>query len=324
MTVTGETGKPRPSPVDLVSEKIPLLLRGRRKLSLPATLDRRSIFILPTTFGVVFSLMLIVMLIGALNYGNNAALLLTCLLAAASAASMLTAFRSLDRLRVDSLHATTSHAGEPLPLRLTLAANGRKRPALDIRIAGRSTTAGLNRKDRRALVLQLATERRGWMPLPPIRIESRWPFGLFRAWSVLPLDRQFLVYPKPERQGPPPPASPGQGEQSRRHGDEDQAGLRDWRSGDPRKLIAWKASARRDELLSRELELPRDTDDALLDWNSLQGLGHEARIERLTRWVEECSVRQRGFALVVPGTRIGPASGDDQYHAAMRALAELP
>src|SRR6185312_12197405 len=58
--------------------RLPALTRYRRPESLPVTLDRRRIYIVPSGFGVGFSLLLLTMLAGALNYANNAALLLTC------------------------------------------------------------------------------------------------------------------------------------------------------------------------------------------------------------------------------------------------------
>ncbi len=51
--------------------------------SLPIELHRKRIYIVPSVFGAGFSVLLLVMMIGALNYANNAALLLTCLLGAA-------------------------------------------------------------------------------------------------------------------------------------------------------------------------------------------------------------------------------------------------
>ena len=48
-------------------------------------MHRRRIYVLPTRFGLAYSCVLVVMLLGALNYNNNPAMLLTCLIAAAIA-----------------------------------------------------------------------------------------------------------------------------------------------------------------------------------------------------------------------------------------------
>ena len=54
------------------------LMRGRQRETLPIRLDRRRIYIVPTRAGFGFGILLATMLVGALNYQNNAALLLTC------------------------------------------------------------------------------------------------------------------------------------------------------------------------------------------------------------------------------------------------------
>src|SRR5690348_18162399 len=63
-----------------VLNRIPVLARGRKPETLPVTLDRRRIYIVPTRAGFGFGLVLAVVLFGALNYQNNAAMLLTCML----------------------------------------------------------------------------------------------------------------------------------------------------------------------------------------------------------------------------------------------------
>ena len=102
--------------------RLPALTRLRQPEPLPIELDRRRIYILPTAFGLGFGVLLLVMLAGALNYANNAALLLTCLLGSAAAASMLLAFRTLDGLRLCSIRASHAIAGDPLELVLDLMA----------------------------------------------------------------------------------------------------------------------------------------------------------------------------------------------------------
>jgi hypothetical protein len=78
----------------LAERRLPALTRLRGPELLPLELARRRIYIVPTGFGLGFGVLLLVMLLGALNYANNAALLLTCLLGAAAAASMLVALSS--------------------------------------------------------------------------------------------------------------------------------------------------------------------------------------------------------------------------------------
>ena len=114
----------------IAERRLPALTRLRRIEPLPVQLNRRRIYVLPTGFGLLFSVLLVVMLIGALNYGNNPALLLTCLLGAAAGGSVFAGFRILSGLVLVQVRADPAHAGEPLQLQLRFAASSRFRPSL--------------------------------------------------------------------------------------------------------------------------------------------------------------------------------------------------
>ena len=66
-----------------------LLARPRGGESLPVKLDRRRVYVLPTRFGLFFSALVFAMLLGALNYNNNPALLLALLLGATGLARVM-------------------------------------------------------------------------------------------------------------------------------------------------------------------------------------------------------------------------------------------
>ncbi len=177
--------------------RLPSLTRYRQPESLPIELHRRRIYIVPTGFGLGFSILLLVMLAGALNYTNNAALLLTCLLGAASAASMLVAFRSLDGLRLSHVRANHAVAGQPLELVLTLDSD-RPRSAIRVDLGEQTLALALDGRNIAQAKLALPTVQRGWQPLPRLRVWSTWPLGLFRAWSWLHPEQSVLVWPRPE------------------------------------------------------------------------------------------------------------------------------
>ena len=79
--------------------------RPRTPEALPARLDRRRIYVLPTASGLFFGLLLGAMLLGALNFNNNPALLLALLLAGAAQASLIAAHMQLSGLRIEAVAA---------------------------------------------------------------------------------------------------------------------------------------------------------------------------------------------------------------------------
>src|SRR5690606_35759232 len=221
-------------------------------------------------------------------------------------ASLLHAQLQLAGLEVRAIGAEPVPAGSTLKLRVHVrAAPGRARRGLRVECAGQAATLSLADGAGEA-VLALPTARRGWFDPGRIRISTTRPLGLARAWAYVWPEAPLLVYPAPEPDGPPLPLGRGEGLQSRLHpAGDDVHHLREWRAGDSRRAVAWKASARRNALLVRE--------------------GRESRVRRLARWIDEAERGMRRYRLRRPGQpAIGPGSGQAHRHACLRALALLP
>ncbi|MGB3392282.1 MAG: DUF58 domain-containing protein [Stenotrophomonas sp.] len=307
-------------------QKLQQLARPRRPEALPVTLDRHRIYVLPTGFGLFLGALLAVMLLGALNYNNNPALLLALALAASALASALYAHLQLSGLRLSALSSEPVAAGQPLRLRLALARDDhRPRRGLQLSYGAASACVDLLQSEQVEADLWLPTERRGWLPLQRIRLSTLQPLGLVRAWSWVWPATPVLVYPTPERNPPPLPDAGDAATRTRPDplGDELQQ-LRPYRHGDARRAIAWKHSARRDSLLVREHERAAGS-ELLLDWHTLGPLPHERRIARLARWVDDAEREGRRYRLLLPGQpTLGPSIGDAHRHQCLRALALMP
>ncbi len=309
--------------LEYAERRLPALTRLKQPEPLPIRLDRHRIFVLPTRFGLMFSAVLLSMLLGALNYNNNPALLLTFLLGAAAYQSVFAAFRTLDRLELRALRPEPCHAGDVLCISLHFHIVARQRYSLRLCRGDTQAAFDLEIGDSAACV-EVPTTQRGLLPLGRLRLSSEYPFGLFQVWSWLNPDVHALVYPRLEADPPPLPLA---GAVSARTGvrsdGDDLAALRAYRPPDPPRNIAWKASARHDELLVREFEIPRGG-EAVLEFASMRGLPYEARISRLAAWVCKAEAVQMRYQLILPDTRLAPSLGSDHRHACLRALALLP
>lgn len=108
--------------------------------------------------------------------------------------------------------------------------------------------------DRTRLSLPVRAVRRGWLGLDKITVATRYPFGLLRAWSVVDTGAMCLIYPRPS--GSPHLLEQGEGGAAdgiaSGSGNEDFAGLRVYRPGDPIRHIHWKAAARTAEVPLKE------------------------------------------------------------------------
>ena len=313
----------------LAERRLPALTRLKQPETLPAILNRHRIYVLPTRFGLVFSLMLLVMMIGALNYNNNPAVLLTCLLGAAAYQSVFQAFAAINRLELHALKAQPCSAGDTLQLSIIFHSGASARRGLRLRrekalVGDPDIVFDIGATETRAIKIELPTLHRGWQPVGRIRVFSEYPFGLFQVWSWLNPDFQALIYPRAEVHAPPLPRAGGEAQTRVQHSaGDDLATLRDYRPSDPRRRIAWKASARHNTLLVKEFEQQRGH-ETVLDWHALEGLDYEARIARIAAWVVRAEAAQTPYLIVLPHMRIGPAQGAEHRHVCLRELALMP
>lgn len=283
----------------------------------------RCIYILPTGYGVLYTLLLMLMLLGSINYANNLGFLLTFLLSGLGLVTMLHTWRNLLGLELECSRATPVFTGDDALFEIRLI-NPRRwpRPGIELQIRGRPpVTTDLTPADNDKLTLATASRRRGRLTLPRFTLSSRYPLGLFNAWVYVELNASCLVYPKPGdriRETPLPEYSPSQ-MGDRGVGADDFAGLRHYRPGDSPRHINWKALAREQGLQTKLFGGDR-AERRWLDWHGLQG-DSEQRLSQLCRGVLDASAQDIEFGLKLPDTSLGPARGQHHRLECLTALA---
>lgn len=296
-------------------------------------LTQRNVYILPTAAGWGFALTLMVMLVASINYQLNLGYGLTFLLGGAALASMLQTHANLRRLLLHLRPTASVFAGAPATLELVITNPGAARHAIGVALHS-THRQGLSYVDVPAagsatVRLLWTPPQRGRMPLPVLWVQTLFPLGLFRAWSLWRPADVLLVWPAPERAAPPLPLAEGGAEGTpgapRRSGGSEFDGVRPWRRGDALRQVAWKKVARSGELVSRENASPAAS--ALhLDWPSSVGAGAgsgdtEARLSRLAAWVLAADARGLDYALQLPARTLERGGGELQRLAALDALA---
>ncbi len=294
----------------------------------PVALRRRRIYILPTPLGTGFGLMVLAMLMAAMNYSNSMAFALTFLLAGLGLVTMHWCHQNLCGLVVSGVRVTSTFAGEPATLQFTVE-NSSATERYEIgAVCGdsRARPRDLDPGERIRVELRLPAHRRGRLPAQRVRLYTTFPFGLFRSWAWLHPDASGIVYPAPEQRAPAPPPGGTAGQDAvtdPESGDDDFAGLRPFRPGDPPRRVAWKALARGGELVVKQFAgQPAAT--AWLDYDTLSHPDPEQRLRILTRWIVDSHGSGRAWGLRLPGGEIPPSSGMAHRHRCLRELALYP
>ena len=290
------------------------------------TLERKRIYILPTRYGAIFTLVLFAMLLGSINYAANLAYAMTFLLAGMVLVILNHCHNNLLKLRLRFAGAEPVFAGDTALFRIAVTNDSNvTRHEIEIAMPGSSNLpVTLAPHSSEFVRLRVRTQHRGWLSLDRFGVATQYPTSLFRAWTWVHMNAVCLVYPQPASRSLPLPASAG-GRQRRgmlERDDADFHGLRKAQLSDSPNRIAWKAYARNNELLVKQFR-GSEGEPCILEWETTPGADAEARIAQLTRWCLDAHSQARSFALNIPGTRIALGRGERHLHSCLKALALL-
>jgi len=296
-------------------------------------LTRRRVFILPTRHGLAYGLTLLVMLVGTVNYDNSLGYMLTFLLASLALVSILHTYKNLAALTLRAGRIEPVFAGSLARFPLYLA--NREHPsrhAIQV-IAPRRLPATETANDvvtktvvpgRVVHRVEVSVEmvRRGWNALGGIVVSSRYPFGLFRAWSNVDLEVDCLVYPRPDGRSELPlnrdPAAHEQGHAGQ--GRDDFSGLREYLPGDSPRQIHWKAAAR-EQGMPVKIFSGATAAEVVLRWQDVPARETEARLSQLCRWVLTAERGGIRYGLRIPGATVATGTGAAHRQRCLEALA---
>ncbi len=227
-------------------------LRPPRRLSF--TREGRIIVIL--SVGVGFA---------AINTGNNLLYLLLGWLLSFIIASGVLSEMTLKRLVVERRPPPRVYAGEPFLMEVVIKNEKLRRASYSIEV---EDLVGSTPLDKRCYFLKIPAAksqrtsyrhtfvRRGLYTLTGYRVATKFPFALFRKSRDVAAAVDVLVYPARVMVPRPAPRTEARGEiAANRTGRRGEFfGLREHRSGDDRRDVHWRSSARTGRLLVREYE----------------------------------------------------------------------
>jgi uncharacterized protein (DUF58 family) len=291
-------------------------------------LAQRRVFIFPTRYGLFFAFSLLVFLAASINYDLALGFVLTFYLASAGLVAMLHTFRNQVHLRLRPLRADPVFAGGRASFEVLLD-NRRKDERAALWLATRFSAHAVDLPPRSAITTAVVVPAplRGWLAAPRITVDTRYPLGLFRAWSYWQPALECLVYPAPATGRLDLPELPdGNGEGvPRGTGTDDFAGLREYQITDSPRHIAWKAAARAFATgapLPAKLFSGSAAAELVFDLAAqAPNLDLETRLSRLARHVIDADALHLTYTLRLGPLVIGPDDGEAQRLACLKALA---
>lgn len=293
------------------------------------TLSQRSIFIVPSKTGFLYCFMLVLLLITAINYQNSLIYGLVFWLFSIAISAMFFTYRNLSGLTLKVGEPVTGFVGDNIEIPVRLSSNKRSYQGLEIswsdRIQSTDIISPSNNNEETINVIRISypLDKRGILKTQRLRLETRYPFGLYKCWTWVRLNTPGLVYPKPIFT--PYIASEGEGadlqqESNRMLGNDEFLGLRGYQQGDSLKHIAWKYLAKGKGLLTKEYD-NQQLSMQWFDWKSLPGKKEEDKLSYMTGWVLQAESEGRSYGLKLPNQTIAPNIGDAHRKQCLKQLA---
>ena len=300
------------------------IARDRLADQLPVTIDRHRLYILPTIYGLLFLVILFAMLLGSINYNNNLGFLLVFLLGGITMVSMIHTYRNVLGIRILAINADPVFAGQTVRFKLLVACESVPRRSVGFRIDTQTPAIeNISPDVEHTLILPVPARERGCVRPGRMVVWSRYPLGLFRAWTILKPDVSCMVYPKPVA-GPLRFAGAGDGEdidgRNLSHGVDDFMGLKLYQPGDPVSKISWKSLSRGLGVFTKEFS-GTAAGSVMLDYEALEDANREYKLSRLTDMVIKSHNMNTEYGLALPGRVIAPDRGERHKHLCLTALA---
>ena len=168
------------------------------------------------------------------------------------------------------------------------------------------------------IAMPVNIDTRGRHAVPPLCLESDFPFGLARCWAWVTAGDVLVA---------PDPASGHEryidqrGRMIGQDSDEDNSGadsLGEWINGTPQTRIHWKRFAATGRLLIKQGEAAA-ADRVTIDYARMRHLGHERALSTMCGAVLAAQQQQKAFVMLLPQHQVISENG--QNEEALDALA---
>jgi len=286
-------------------------------------LDHKTIYVLPTGFGLAWVVLFVGIWIGGANYDNNAARFLAWWLLSILFIAPYLSFRYLASVEIRLLDITEACHGEQA--QLTLSVHGH-RSTISVQLSDHPWQhVGV---DRSRISSHFTVPQRGRYDCPVIRVETRLPFGMFRCWSVIRFTTPGLGYPTPIV-STIAPTRQAESEESETHVSSltkaqgnDFDSLKRYEVGEPLARVDWKALAKTEQMYSK-LYGQAIQAQRRLDIDALTG-DTERRLGILCYWILKAHESEQAVGLVLGEESFPENTGDAHITRLLRALANYP
>ncbi|MCB0412952.1 MAG: DUF58 domain-containing protein [Bdellovibrionales bacterium] len=290
--------------------------------------DKERIYIVPTVYGIMYGMGVIVCLFVGAIYSNNLVFLLCFFIMSLFLIGLQQTHANLKNVSLEKIKFSLVEAKGTSSVKVWLKSNDnyshyqiclkdRKKKYFELNIEQ------IFKESLSVTKHDITMMNRGIFQVDQWVMYTRFPFGLFHAWKILNIEESLYVYPQLKGESELPVLN-GIGDLERFDGNrgEDFSGHVKYQIGESQKHIDWKAVAKGRPLLRKDFSSGLDG-YVDLDWQRIH-LPYEDRLSQLALWVFLCEQKNIPYKLKLKSEMVEVGLGALQKEKCLKLLAEQP
>ncbi|WP_153913692.1 DUF58 domain-containing protein [Shewanella sp. TC10] len=295
------------------------------------TLTHKSIFILPSGFGLAWFVLICVLYLFGTNYQNNLVIGLSLLLASVLHTCIIYSYKNLAGLTLTSQIPPETHANQNIAFPVSLSSKINKNNShtshqqICLNFAEQRHIRLTEVDDSTNATIAFSPQARGQFNPGRIQVSSNFPLGLFRTWSYVDLDINHIIYAEPLNTQVSLTSLDDDNTSEFDHGKlqpgvDDYKGLKTYVEGESLKQVAWKQWAQGRGMLTKEFAQPEGK-PVWLSLDDTQGTNIEQKLSKLAWQVNTLSQAQQVFGLALHKHVIEQDSGEAHRKQCQQLIA---
>lgn len=282
---------------------------------------RRNIYVFFSQEGALYAFLIAITFVSGVNYGNNLVLGFSFYLIGMWVIGIILAFLNLQGVKVRVTQTNLPKAGDEAQLKVQFESQGRLKHAIAAYLIDQEGNAQqIDHLDgTQTLTFIQETKTRGALNWGYLVVETKYPFGVARAWGYVQVAMTTWVSPAHLPSiGHHNQETSGQGIVS---SEGDLARLDAYQEGESLARVVWSQLARGRGMLSKKLEQGQPQ-HLILDYNQMTG-DHEARLSKIASAVFYAPANAP-FVVHLPDNRGQVGQGNVHKQNAYLRLAQVP
>ncbi|MEZ9369042.1 DUF58 domain-containing protein [Shewanella sp. 10N.286.51.B2] len=295
------------------------------------TLSHKSIFILPSGFGVAWFVLIVVLYLFGTNYQNNLVIGLSLLLASVFHSCIIYSYKNLAGLTLTALTPPETYANQNLAFPIVLSSKINKdnsqtsHQQICLNLPNERHSRITDVAEGVDTSVSCTAQSRGLVNPGRIRVSSSFPLGLFNTWSYVDLNIQHIIYAAPLATHVSLTSLDNDNQTEFEHGKlqpgvDDYKGLKTFVEGESLKQVAWKQWAQGRGMLTKEFAQPEGK-PVWLSLDDTLGDSLEQKLSKLAWQVNALSQSQQVFGLALNQQIIEQDSGESHRKQCQQMIA---